>query len=270
MKIALLGWGSLTWDPASLPIDHNWQTDGPLIFVEFARQSQDGRITAVLTEGGSIVNSLWTTFDTEKIDKIDDAVEALRFRENIFRSNVHKHIGVWQKGDDAPFTIPNIHLWAAVRDIDVIVWTNLPPKFNGVERLATPEEIVSYIKELWRSNNIKTQQKVEQYFRRAPKQIYTTIRHNVEKQFGWYPDNQFSISCKTVQTLDDCIEQSKKEKGNSMDVKVYVMAAIGLFLIFEPIKHVLKIYGLSSVVITLGYCLLALVLSEISSRGKQK
>jgi hypothetical protein len=45
MRIACVGWGSLVWDPRDLPVKGAWRPDGPRLPIEFARQSDNGRLT---------------------------------------------------------------------------------------------------------------------------------------------------------------------------------------------------------------------------------
>jgi hypothetical protein len=59
MKIACLGWGSLIWDPQSLPIQREWFKDGPFAPVEFKRKSGNGRITLVIDSESAPARLLW-------------------------------------------------------------------------------------------------------------------------------------------------------------------------------------------------------------------
>jgi hypothetical protein len=56
--IACIGWGSLIWDKCDLDVDGEWRSDGPMLPVEFACQSSDGRITLVLVNGFQPVPTL--------------------------------------------------------------------------------------------------------------------------------------------------------------------------------------------------------------------
>ena len=77
-NIACLGWGSLIWDLGDLPIRRCWFEDGPLIPLEFARESQDGRITLVVELSARPVRSLWALLDGENLEEMR---ERLRVRE---------------------------------------------------------------------------------------------------------------------------------------------------------------------------------------------
>ncbi len=181
-RIACLGWGSLIWDPRDLPIQKPWSEDGPFISVEFARQSQDGRITLVLVHTEWLVPSMWTLM--KSID-LTSAIEALRSREGIRLKNVEKHVCRWSAGQPSPKLIPSLSEWADANEVNHVIWTGLPPKFNGEEILPTAEEVVGYLEKL----SGERRQKAEQYVRRAPRQVDTKYRRLIESSLNWHAMN---------------------------------------------------------------------------------
>ena len=145
-NIACLGWGSLIWDPQDLPIRRYWFEDGPLVPVEFARQSEDGRITLVIVPSADPVRSQWALMDS---DSLADARERLRRREG---NTKNQYIGDWSRGNCSPASIPELSEWALARNIDSVVWTALPPKFDSENiRLPSVEEVIAYLQQ--RSRN---------------------------------------------------------------------------------------------------------------------
>ncbi len=179
-RIACLGWGSLVWDPRGLPTQGGWSQDGPLIPVEFARQSQDGRITLVLIETERVVPSLWVVMQCEDLAA---AVEALRYREGIPQRNVDRHVCRWSAGQVSPKLIPSLSQWAEGYGLDHVIWTGLPPKFSGTEITPTAEQVVDYLKVL----TGEARDLAEYYVRKAPRQIATQYRQSIEAALQWNP-----------------------------------------------------------------------------------
>lgn len=180
MKIACLGWGSLTWDPKDLPIQKHWFEDGPMIPVEFARESSRGRITLVLTPGATSVRSLWAIMDSQELEA---AKEALRVREGIGYKKYPNGIGTWKTGEPSPELIPNLSEWSASRGVDAVVWTALPPELGDLGGVPTENQIIDYLSS--RTGDEKTS--AQEYVEKAPKQIDTAYRRKIEKVLGWAP-----------------------------------------------------------------------------------
>jgi len=183
MLIGCLGWGSLVWDPRNLPIQGPWFTDGPLLPIEFARQSRDDRITLVLVPGRPLVRSLWTVLS---VVNLREACAALGQREGMRGQGVQRRIGAWARGDppEGGELAERIEAWAAPLGLDAVIWTALPPRFQGVSgRVPSAWEVVAHLDALQGD----ARQRAEEYVRRAPRQIDTDYRRYIELKLGWAP-----------------------------------------------------------------------------------
>jgi hypothetical protein len=178
MTIACLGWGSLVWDPRGLPVQRRWFEDGPLIPVEFLRQSNNNSITLVMAEAAPLLRSLWAIMDT---DDLTTAREELRKREGTSKDRP-EHIGSWIFGAPEPQLFQPAS-WASARGITSLIWTALPPKFAGEDRAPSEADVLSHLRTLRGAER----DNAERYVRRAPPQIDTRIRRAIEAEFGWTP-----------------------------------------------------------------------------------
>ena len=174
-RIACLGWGSLIWDPRELPIQSQWFQDGPLVPVEFLRQSQDDRITLVLHESAVPVRSLWAVMD---FNDMGVARKALCDREG----TSEKWIDVWQPDMAAPTLIPDMPSWAEKNGLHGVVWTALPPKFAGENGVVPScDEVIRHLSQLVGTKR----DNAERYIRNAPRQVDTPYRRKIEAKLGW-------------------------------------------------------------------------------------
>jgi hypothetical protein len=188
MKIAILGWGSLIWQPKELAYNKTfgWQKDGPILPIEFARISKDGRLTLVITENGTKVPVLFTL---SNYHNLEEAVLNLAVREGSGRNS----IGSYCKNKDtfsSKFRFEDeLKNWIKNTGFDAVIWTNLGENWNiknekgDIIRQIEPERRIEYLKEL-KGN---TSAIAEEYIRRTPIEINTDFRKEIETTLNWTP-----------------------------------------------------------------------------------
>ena len=182
MTIACVGWGSLIWDPRELPILRTWFEDGPLLPIEFARESDNGRMTLVLAEEQGLVRSRWALMN---VADAASAREALRRREGVPLEILQKHIGLWvRKSPASGFCADVIEHWADGVGVDAVVWTALPPGMrNAPGTVPHTDQIIEHLLGLDPAASLRA----EEYVRRTPIQVDTPVRRALEVRFGWTP-----------------------------------------------------------------------------------
>lgn len=176
MKIAILGWGSLIWQPKDLAFnkEFGWKQNGPILPIEFARISKDGRLTLEITEKGT---ELTTLYALSNYHDLDETILNLAVREGSGR----KSIGYYDKNNNA-FSSSNLNIksniveWIEQTDFDTVIWTDLPEKLESKDPL-------KYLKSLTGNKSALA----EEYIRRTPTQIKTALRTKIEEELNWKP-----------------------------------------------------------------------------------
>lgn len=184
MKIAIIAWGSLVWDPRTLKIKGDWNDNGPRLNIEFSRVSKDGRLTLVIDpDNGEEVK---TYFAQSKRSDIGDAIADLRDREE----TVRKRIGFVDliSGTDSKGEFPDqvdvfeyIKGWCRSQNFDAAVWTALPSQFKDKTKMEfSIDNAITYLRRLPKS----AKENALQYISNAPQQISTPVRRKLE-QFNY-------------------------------------------------------------------------------------
>ncbi len=181
MKIAILAWGSLIWDPRTIKYNKSvgWVPNGPKLPIEFARISGDGRLTLVIKEGCVEVQ---TYYGISLYSEIDEAVLDLALREGCPK----KRIGCVVKSNK--FDLNNsiqsaIFSWLSINEFDAVIWTDLKSNFLDKLGFAFSEtDALNYLKYLTLDKQIIA----EEYIRKAPLEINTHLRQKIEDELKWY------------------------------------------------------------------------------------
>ena len=183
MTIAILGWGSLVWDPRDLPHYGPWMKEGPTLKIEFSRVSSDCRLTLVID---SVAGTLCPTrYALSPRTDLADAVEDLRRREGTSR----QHIGYFDnRRNENSLTqylrqvdvIPSLRQWCNDHQIDAVVWTALPSNFQEeIGVTFSVDAAIAFLKGLAKTSH----ENALKYIRNAPEEVFTPVRRRVSQEW---------------------------------------------------------------------------------------
>ena len=181
MKIAILGWGSLVWDPRALATIGEWQPGGPILPIEFSRKSKDGRLTLVIDPAnGELVTTLYIR---SRFENLNAAIGNLREREDnppqdrIGYVNLVAHTERAWARENYPDACDTITAWAQANDWQAVIWTALLPNFE--EKQHEPFTVPAAVRYL---NGLADETRIRafEYIRRAPPEIMTPLRRALQ------------------------------------------------------------------------------------------
>lgn len=175
MEIAILGWGSLVWNPGQLPLASDWRKGGPVLSIEFSRISSNGRLTLVLDELNGV--PVTTRYATSQSASLEVAIEDLRKREGTAKKwigFVDTLTGQYScSASNNPKVCRLIETWAIGHDYDAVVWTALPSNFS--DKLDKPFSVARASQYL-QSLSGEELERAQQYLCKAPEEVDTPLR----------------------------------------------------------------------------------------------
>lgn len=186
--IACIGWGSLLWDPRSLPLREPFREGGPRLPVEFSRVARDGRVTLAIDPEAREID---TYFCRLEVDSVSEAVAALGRRERIEPERHAEWIGLEalgageaSRGEADRRTRERMRVFLAQEGLEAVVWTALPRRgSDGRFEAPTTEALLDHLHALDGPARVRA----EEYVRRAPAAVDTVRRRAFEASLGWTP-----------------------------------------------------------------------------------
>jgi len=187
MKIAVLGWGSLLWDPRDLQLAGAFALTGPNLPIEFCRVSKNHRLTLVIDETFGTLCQTYAA--TSACASLEEAVENLRLREGMSSAaDVGFIVTAGQtRGAHAaerhPHAVETIADWALHGGYDAAIWTALE---SGFERQTgepfSVNAAMRFLEKLEQHDQEAFTRALE-YIRRAPEATQTPVRETVAAQW---------------------------------------------------------------------------------------
>jgi hypothetical protein len=150
-----------------------------LLPIEFARISQDGRLTLVVHPGSADQRTYWAV---SGLASLDEARANLGRREGTQLSNIHYVKTAGDAADGTPAeVVEKCRDWVRQHpEVEAAIWTGLPSNWEKERGHAfSPEDAVRYIQEL------ETRvYRAREYVQNTPSQIDTAVRREMRKR-GW-------------------------------------------------------------------------------------
>jgi len=184
-EIAVLGWGSLLWDPdPTFDATHGpWKRGGPRIKLEFSRISskRKGALTLVIDAAHGSLTEVSYSISNRKT--LSDAICDLRSREETVIKYIHffdSKSDDNQRRDDATYEV--ISSWAKEKKLGAVIWTALRSNFEDVCGVAfSNEAAIRHIQSL----DPSAKAKAAEYIWRAPSFVNTSLRSALQRE-PWF------------------------------------------------------------------------------------
>lgn len=176
MQIALLGWGSLIWDPRP-EFDSKvgpWTSGGPVLPVEFCRISKTRKGALVLVIDQKLGTEVEVLHALSLRDDPADALSDLRTREGTSMQKIGfvNLLTGKQRGRD-PEAVAMIKDWAKKMKFQVVAWTDLESNFKS--KTSVEFSLAAALDHL-KSLSTAGRREAVRYIVKAPKQVDTKLR----------------------------------------------------------------------------------------------
>ena len=189
MKIAVLAWGSLLWEPGTLTVVTDWEPDGPSLPLEFSRvsSSRTGALTLVIDPHHGAANRTYFAVSTQQ--ELETAIEQLRKREGTSRGCIgYVDCRHGRSQSRVLSTAPeSIGSWAEQQHLDAVIWTDLSSNFTdeGKAQFATIDDStmpfsVDNAQEYLHCLKPAGAAKARQYLKNAPLTVQTALRTRMQ------------------------------------------------------------------------------------------
>jgi len=191
MKIAILGWGSLLWDPADLQLAAPFEPTGPNLPIEFCRISKNRRLTLIIDETFGTLCQTYAA--TSAFTELAGAIENLRLREAMSgpQDVGFVEIASQQRSPAAtarhPHAVETIADWAEHAGYDAAIWTALDSQFE--KHTGEPFSVNAAMRFLegLQQTDAPAFARALDYIRRAPAATQTPVRDAVAAQWPEQP-----------------------------------------------------------------------------------